>query len=177
LPREVRRGGALDGCAQAVVADVVEGARQLGRDGERRGHRARDAPLGRALDGLEGPDPEPELTGLDAAFAEARAHLSREERELVRPDAGRHPQEEHASPERHGAGAVGDPGAHGVAPHLEGDGRAGAREPALSGAVEDGLHRLGRAEPLPGASLHREDLLARRRSSVACGLSSSRASC
>jgi hypothetical protein len=137
---------------------VVEGAGDLGGDGERGGDGARDAALGGAVDGLEGAHAEAELAGVDAAVAEAGAHVAGEEGELVGPHAGGDAEEEDAVPEGHGAGAVGDAGADGVAPHLERDGGPGAREAALAGAVEDGLHGLGGDEPLAGASLHWGDL-------------------
>jgi hypothetical protein len=53
----------------------------------------------RALDRGERADLEPELADLDASLAKADAQLVGEERELVRPDARRDPQEEHAADE------------------------------------------------------------------------------
>jgi hypothetical protein len=72
----------------------------------------------------------------------------REQRQLVRPHAGGHAQQEHAVAQGHGLHAVGDAGAHGLAPDALVDGRTRAREPVLPGAVEDGLEALGLCEGL-----------------------------
>ncbi|HTQ48912.1 MAG TPA: hypothetical protein VMI75_39410, partial [Polyangiaceae bacterium] len=117
MPREVRRGGAGDRVAQLLVADGAEDRGQVARERAHRRHRACDARLGRAARDGRSADAEAQLAHVEPPLAHARADVVREERQLVRPDAGGHAQQEHAVAQCHGLHAVGDAGADGLAPH------------------------------------------------------------
>jgi hypothetical protein len=66
----------------------------------------------------------------------------REQRQLVRPHAGGHAQQEHAVSQGKRRSTVGDACAHGLAPRALVDRRARAGEAILASAIEDGLETL-----------------------------------
>jgi len=161
LPREVRRGGAGDRVAQLLVADGAEHRREVARQRAHRGHRARDARLGGAARDGGSADAEPQLAHVEPPLAHARAHVIREQRQLVRPHAGGHAQEEHAVAQGQGLHAVRDAGADRLAPRALVHGRPRAREPVLTGAIEDRLEALGLGEVMSLLGHRRRTLLRR----------------
>jgi hypothetical protein len=142
LKGEVRRGGAGDRVAQLLIADGAEDRGQVARQCPHRRHRACDARLGGAARDGGNADAEPQLAHVEPPLAHARADVIREQRELVRPHAGGDAQQENAVAQGEGLHAVGDAGADGLAPHALVDGRAGAGEAVLPGAVEDRFEAL-----------------------------------
>jgi hypothetical protein len=168
LGREIGRRGAGDPVAQIAVGHVAQGVRQLAgegldlRDGAERpgdGSSRREGVLS---------DPEAKLAHLDAALEQPFADGRRQERELVRPHAARHLEDEHPVLQRHGTRPVRDARAHRVAPKRRLEGRTHPREAVLPRPLKDGVERLGRVEGVAAASLHRPVLSVSR---VACRLS------
>jgi hypothetical protein len=128
-----------------AAQDDGEFVRRLGRRARTR-NRARRAPLRRAVDGREGSHVKAQLARVDPAIAKTDAELLAEKRQLVRPDARRNAEQENASVERYRQGALGDPRADRIPPHLGRDRGPDPGKAILSGAIEDRLERLGRAE-------------------------------
>jgi hypothetical protein len=72
----------------------------------------------------------------------------------MRPDTARHAQYERSALQPHGKCTLGNPGAHGVAPKLEWQGRTNARETALPRSQKDRIDLLRRGELLARPSTH-----------------------
>lgn len=134
----------------------MERAGEILRQARRRRDRAGDAGFGALLRERRLADAETQARHLDAAFAQARADVVGEHRELVGPHARGDPQQQRAVLQGEGLRAIGDARADGVTPHAGVERRAGARvgEPGLARAIEDGLERLGFGQGLPSASPH-----------------------
>jgi hypothetical protein len=143
LPSEVRARGERDGLAELEVADALQVFGELAGQRRRRGDRARGAALGRALQGLDGADPEAELADIDALGAEALGDRGGEERKLVRPHARRDLDDEDPPLEKERLGPVRDAGPHGVAPDAPGDGWAIRGEAVFACAIQHGVEGLG----------------------------------
>lgn len=116
----------------------------------REGHRSEHTPLGWAIDRGQRRHAEAQLADGDAALAQPLADGVRQQRQLVSPHAARHAQKENPVVKRNRVRSLGDARSDGVAPQLGRKRRVGTREPALSGAVEDGLERLGRRQGQTG---------------------------
>jgi hypothetical protein len=138
-----------------LVADGAEDGGEVARQCAHRRHRACDARLGGAASDGGSAHAKAQLSHVETPLAHARAHVIREERQLVRPHAGRDAQEEHAVAKGERLHAVGDAGADGLAPHALVDRRTRAREAVLSRAIEDGLEALGLCQKLASGTRHR----------------------
>jgi hypothetical protein len=89
---------------------------------------------------------------VDAASAQALGHLVGKKGELVRPNARRDTQEQHAARDRNRLRLVGDTSADGFAPQTTRNGGSQASKPIFPRAQEDRFQALGSGGPA-GAAL------------------------
>jgi hypothetical protein len=116
LPGEIGGGRTSDRRAQVGIGDLRDGNRQRSGNLVGGGDDACHPPLGRAIDGRNGSDMKAQLARLHAALAQPFAHHVGQQRQLVRPYAGRDAQQQHARRQRNGSGSLGDARADRIAP-------------------------------------------------------------
>lgn len=152
-PREASARRVGDVAPQLVVPDSPELAREIDGDRGGRWNGAARAPLGRAKGRLDRADAEAELLHGDLPLIEPREESRRQHRQLVRPDARRRANRQHAGDEGDRLRTIGDAPSDRLSPEPRGDGDVTLGESILSGAVEDAVEPLRLGEARPSASL------------------------
>jgi hypothetical protein len=146
LPGQVLRGGAGDELPESFVLDPGQGLREVFGQRVEAGRRAPPSTIGGPPEPVDDSYPKPQGGHRDAPLAQARRDLVAQQRQLARPDAGGHTNEQHSTIQLYGARPIGDPDSDGLSPDALGDRRLRPRRAGPPGGVDRDLEPLGHHE-------------------------------